>query len=246
MKFCADRDFNCFCRRLISASLRSGYETQGLSLGSTFCTPGTLQPGVVFCYTEPGCPPSDGQYFTQADIMSYDEIFNTPPNTCPNGATTLISGTTTGNSTSPPSPSNQCSSPIPNSCSFYVDCLEDGNYPCGPSGYPLNFGQKYCQSFMAAEPQLSVQGQKWISNTLLCLQTALIPEATGASNAVKGCCALLIKALLSHPACFIQNGFFNLPLHDQFVILWTGNIFGLLNSLPSAIAACEQCVLSCF
>src|SRR5271154_4588623 len=42
-------------------------ETQGLSLGSTFCTGGIPAPGLVFCYTEPGCPPSDGAYFSQGD-----------------------------------------------------------------------------------------------------------------------------------------------------------------------------------
>lgn len=68
-------------------------ETQGLSLGSTTCVAsGTPQPGLVYCYTDPGCPPSNGHYFSQADVTAYDQIFNLPPNTCPLGATTMLTG----------------------------------------------------------------------------------------------------------------------------------------------------------
>ena len=73
-------------------------ETQGLSLGSTYYTSGTLQPSIAFCYTQAGRPPSDGSYFTQADIAAYDEIFNLPPNTCPVGVT-IITGANGNNST---------------------------------------------------------------------------------------------------------------------------------------------------
>ena len=69
-------------------------ETQGLSLGSTHCSGGAAEPGLVFCYTAVGCPPSDGQYFTQADL-------NSGSNVCPNGATTMLTGT--NNPTAPPS-----------------------------------------------------------------------------------------------------------------------------------------------
>ena len=70
--------------------------TQGLSLGGTHCSGGAPEPGLVFCYTAVGCPPSDGQYFTQADLNSYDANFGTGPNVCPNGATTMLTGNNTG------------------------------------------------------------------------------------------------------------------------------------------------------
>jgi hypothetical protein len=65
--------------------------TQGISLDGV-CVPGPPEPGPVFCYTDPGCPPSSGQYYSQADITAYSQIFGVPPGTCPLGQTTLITG----------------------------------------------------------------------------------------------------------------------------------------------------------
>lgn len=65
--------------------------TQGLSLDGV-CVPGPPQPGPVFCYTDPGCPPSSGQYYSQGDITAYSKIFGVPPGTCPLGQTTLLTG----------------------------------------------------------------------------------------------------------------------------------------------------------
>src|SRR5437762_8062672 len=69
---------------------------------------------------------------------------------------------------------DECSAPIRDTCTFYLDCLEDGNYDCGTAGYPIGYGQYYCEKFNAAKPLLSPQGQQWVSDTMLCLQTALI------------------------------------------------------------------------
>lgn len=32
-------------------------------------------------------------------------------------------------------------------CEWYLKCLED-HYHCGPKGYPVGFGYKYCSRFL--------------------------------------------------------------------------------------------------
>jgi hypothetical protein len=90
---------------------------------------------------------------------------------------------------------DQCSNPVRDTCSFYADCIEP-RYHCGPTGYPLNYGKPYCQKFTAAKSKLSAQGKQWVSDTMLCLQTALVPEALGQPTAAKTCSALHDKVML--------------------------------------------------
>jgi hypothetical protein len=68
-------------------------QTEGLSFnGICVSGVGTPQPGLVFCYDTPGCPPNDGQYFTQGDITAYSQTFGVPMGTCPLGQANLIDG----------------------------------------------------------------------------------------------------------------------------------------------------------
>jgi hypothetical protein len=68
-------------------------QTEGLSFdGICVSGVGTPEPGLVFCYDAPGCPPTNGQYFSQADLTSYSQIFNVPFGTCPLGQANLIDG----------------------------------------------------------------------------------------------------------------------------------------------------------
>jgi hypothetical protein len=66
-------------------------QTQGLSFNG-ICVGSSREPGLVFCYDTPGCPPSNGHYFTQGDLTSYSQIFGVPMNTCPLGQKNLING----------------------------------------------------------------------------------------------------------------------------------------------------------
>ena len=116
---------------------------------------------------------------------------------------------------------DECSAPVRGTCTFYLDCLEDRNYDCGPKGYPLGYGQYYCEKFTAAKSQLSDPGKKWVSDTMLCLQTALIPEGTAAPNAVHGCDALQSKAVSTHAKCYVDSGLCQLPPTDWWVIVQT-------------------------
>ncbi|KJA19585.1 hypothetical protein HYPSUDRAFT_168049 [Hypholoma sublateritium FD-334 SS-4] len=101
--------------------------------------------------------------------------------------------------------STQCSDPPRGQCTFYADCLES-RYHCGPTGYPLSYGQVYCAKFAAAESTLSAPGQTWMLDTMACLQQTLVPEATGARGAAQTCAALREKAFDSHAACYVDSG----------------------------------------
>ena len=59
-------------------------------------------------------------------------------------------------------------------CTFYDQCLE-ATYECGPSGYPLGYGLKYCNRFVDNYKLFSKEGKEWISGTLLCLKEDLVP-----------------------------------------------------------------------
>ncbi|KAF7329246.1 hypothetical protein MKEN_00185300 [Mycena kentingensis (nom. inval.)] len=67
-----------------------------------------------------------------------------------------------------------CTAPPLDDCSFYA-CLEP-KFNCGPEGYPIGFGQKFCNKFSAARNELSAEGQQWMIKTMNCLQVTLVPE----------------------------------------------------------------------
>ena len=61
---------------------------------------------------------------------------------------------------------------------------------------------------------------------MLCLQTALVPEAVGAPNAVQGCDALSQFAFSTHAQCYVDSGVCVLSPSDWGVIV---NTVGILN-----------------
>ncbi|KAF7350997.1 hypothetical protein MSAN_01661900 [Mycena sanguinolenta] len=114
--------------------------------------------------------------------------------------------------------SNGCIHPPPDNCSFYVDCLEQ-RYHCGPSGYPLGYGEKYCTKFQTHRATLSANGQTWMLATMQCLQEALVSDAIGALNATTSCAALKDKAFATHANCYVSSGVCKLPFADWHAIL---------------------------
>ncbi|KAL1694174.1 hypothetical protein GGG16DRAFT_110525 [Schizophyllum commune] len=109
-----------------------------------------------------------------------------------------------------------CSDPPRNNCSFYLDCLES-RYHCGPEGYPVGYGYKYCTQFSVEREKLSEKGQTWMVDTMQCLQRTLVPEATGVSNTT--CEQLEDKAFDSHSVCYTQAGLCTLPPTDWLAIV---------------------------
>ncbi|KAJ7125230.1 hypothetical protein C8R44DRAFT_782646 [Mycena epipterygia] len=133
------------------------------------------------------------------------------------------------NSAQAAQPSDECLDPPPDSCTFYADCLEP-RYHCGPTGYPLDYGQNYCNKFKTDRATLSVRGQTWMVTTMHCLQEALVPDAIGAPNTTTSCTALEHKAFATHAGCYVQSGVCKLPLSDWLAVLKIVDIKTLFDS----------------
>ncbi|KAF2278738.1 uncharacterized protein EI97DRAFT_484357, partial [Westerdykella ornata] len=135
-----------------------------------------------------------------------------------------------------------CSNPAENTCTFYTDCLEK-KMQCGSSGYPIDYGLKYCKKFTAARGEFSARGKAWITKTMLCLQRALVPYATGEQ---KGTCAKLKEfAFATHPGCYVSSGVCALPPGDWEVIIKTVSIkelFGSVDALKATLQTAGDCV----
>ncbi|KAJ6643668.1 hypothetical protein Bhyg_08632 [Pseudolycoriella hygida] len=114
--------------------------------------------------------------------------------------------------------SGQACVPSSTDCSFYSDCLEAA-VPCGPNGYALGYGLKFCQKFKARSLLFSPRGRQWILSTTKCLQNALVPIASG--EVVKTCSEIQDYAYDSHPDCYTQPGHSvcDLPITDWALIL---------------------------
>ncbi|EZF33397.1 hypothetical protein H109_03906 [Trichophyton interdigitale MR816] len=138
---------------------------------------------------------------------------------------------------------DECSSPAPNSCSFYTACLEK-RIPCGPDGYALAYGDHYCNRFSAASPQLSASGQEWVTKTMLCLQQKLVPAALGEDEQVSTCPAVREFAFSTHPECYIEGGVCLLPPTDWLIIVGTVGFTELFDSIE-ALAATLKTVKGC-
>jgi hypothetical protein len=92
-------------------------------------------------------------------------------------------------------------------CDFYPKCLE-AKYKCGPKGYPIGYGFKYCSKFVQYIDEFPPQGQQWIRKTLVCLKQSLIKEFTN-------CQQVFNAAFDSHPQCYYQAGFCDLFLDSK-------------------------------
>ncbi|KAF5334240.1 hypothetical protein D9758_017093 [Tetrapyrgos nigripes] len=141
--------------------------------------------------------------------------------------------------------STNCSSPPPQTCTFYADCLEPA-FHCGPEGYPLGFGGKFCTKFSLNAARLSPQGQEWLYTTMHCLQVALVPmlqahdsESEGSSSSTSmttprsdsdACKNLEKEAFSTHAPCYLSSGFCKLSLADRVVIV---EIIGLKTLLQN-------------
>lgn len=111
----------------------------------------------------------------------------------------------------------ECSNPSRDSCAFYADCLE-ARYHCGPNGYPVGFGAKFCQKFSDDRAELSARGQAWMLDTMQCLQRALVPEATGTKPGVT-CDSIKKKAFGTHAGCYVGSGLCKLSPSDWVAVV---------------------------
>ncbi|KAF7984006.1 hypothetical protein HWV62_17494 [Athelia sp. TMB] len=139
-------------------------------------------------------------------------------------------------SVGPPSTAPECISPPLDSCTFYADCLES-RYHCGPTGYPIGYGQHFCTQFVANESLLDPAGQTWMVNTMHCLQLALVGDAIDANATT--CSALETQAFGTHAGCYVSNGLCTLGIHDWEAIIEIVDIKTLFESWDAFKATLE-------
>lgn len=113
-----------------------------------------------------------------------------------------------------------CCLPIEEDCSFYTRCLE-AKVRCGPEGYAIGYGLRYCEESEAHVQSFSPQGQVWLWATMLCLQTQLIGVA---NNGGMDCEQIRTFAFGTHAYCYVQSGICFIPPTDWvqiFLIIYT-------------------------
>jgi hypothetical protein len=93
-----------------------------------------------------------------------------------------------------------CEKPAADQCLFYSQCIEEKK-SCGPEGYAINYGQKYCLNFLE-NSELSEEGKKWRDITLMCLQKQLIPVYKEPQK--YSCNQIQSIAFDSHVDCYTQ------------------------------------------
>lgn len=164
-------------------------------------------------------------------------------NHCPGGRDIQCCPARDGGSSKPdpkPAPPKICQNPRRDTCDFYPNCLET-KYRCGPSGYPIGYGLKYCRAFTAAKSRLSDRGDEWVSDTMLCLQRALAPLATTQTTT---CPVLKSRAIATHPDCYIKSGVCVLGPADWTIIVDTvdlKDLFGSLDQLKAVLQTVGGC-----
>ena len=103
-------------------------------------------------------------------------------------------------------------------CDFYL-CLE-ADLKCGPSGYLINYGYKYCRRSLDSLVQhmQSDAGKFWVIDTIQCLQTKVTIALQLHSLT---CREIESVAIQSHPDCYVDSGICWLPPGDKIRIFHT-------------------------
>ena len=90
---------------------------------------------------------------------------------------------------------------------------------------------------------MSAAGKAWVTNTMLCLQGALVPFGTAGTESTT-CPNLKTFAFGTHPSCYVQSGVCKLPPSDWVVIVGTVSLkelFGSLDALKATFKTAKGC-----
>lgn len=99
-------------------------------------------------------------------------------------------------------------------CEYYA-CRE-AEAQCGEDGYLMGFAHKYCNRYrLVTEQRISSAGQTWFRRVRRCLIEEL--EASAATT----CEEIERAGLGSHPLCYAETGFCDLPVADWVGVLNT-------------------------
>ncbi len=99
-------------------------------------------------------------------------------------------------------------------CEFYTKYDDVKN--CGPTGYPVRYGKRYCEAFARRIQDFSRRGKSWLESTLVCLQNELRPTMHDPSIT---CDSLNDLSIDHHAKCYVENGFCELGFKDKLATL---------------------------
>ena len=103
-------------------------------------------------------------------------------------------------------------------CDIYAT-LESNIQSCGPLGYLLGYGQRYCHLFSLNALNFSLKGQNWVRLTRFCLANKISQISLIDSNSYNTCKEIQEYGIQSHASCYVSSGFCELPLHDFIQII---------------------------
>lgn len=152
--------------------------------------------------------------------------------------------------------SSTCLDPPRGQCAFYAQCLEV-QYHCGEDGYPLGYGQKYCDKFNAvlqsSPEKFSSKAIQWTLDTMQCLQRALVTDVIHPQtldNVLRphmDCHKVQQIAFESHADCYLDNGICSLQIRDWLEIIrivGVGTVVGSWDALEETLTVAGGCLRS--
>ncbi|XP_019856292.1 PREDICTED: uncharacterized protein LOC109584838 [Amphimedon queenslandica] len=128
-------------------------------------------------------------------------------------------------------------------CAFYSECVEK-RVPCGPNGYALGYGGKYCIKFGENIDCFPANGQQWINKVRICLETALVNSTVYRNNAT--CEDIKDYAFKTHPQCYLDAGFCSVILDSPTNLYCLYKVFDVKDFFSKlAINQVYQTLKSC-
>lgn len=106
--------------------------------------------------------------------------------------------------------------PNVDSCEFYL-CQEE-NHHCGPKGYPVGFGHKFCKIYLDTEKNYSEEANGWLRRVRVCLMEEF--ANADQQNRSRTCDQVKAESFRSHVGCYVETGFCDLKASDVFQIFW--------------------------
>ncbi|CAG8835571.1 29546_t:CDS:2, partial [Gigaspora margarita] len=138
----------CKCTNDVIGGLNCGYELKHSCLSdpsSLFqCNPG----GTKICRYGPCTYGCCGTFDGRSHCCKDSKCTDCPPGQWYKKTTTVSSPISSSTSLADAS----CNNPVPNSCDFYTKCL-DNKFKCGPTRYPIKYGDKNCKKFINEQVQ---------------------------------------------------------------------------------------------
>lgn len=106
--------------------------------------------------------------------------------------------------------------PNVNSCGFYL--CQEKKYSCGPKGYQLGFGFKFCQIYLDSEQNYSPAAYQWLRRVRVCLMQQYAQVESHSTQ--RSCGEIKADSFHSHVGCYVDTGFCELSGLDYIQIFW--------------------------